>query len=69
VPLLPKDESRILKAQIFDLTEEGAKQALYGMVDILEKHPSILLIAFRLLIEDGAKYSGVMRNRKALVAG
>lgn len=69
MPTLPKEEASILKAQIFDLTEDGAKQALYGMVQILEQNPSIRLVAFRLLIEDGTKYSKVMMNRKAMVAG
>lgn len=67
MPVLPKEEASILKAQIFDLTEEGAKQALYGMVEILKEHPSVLLVAFRLLVEDGAKYSNHMRSRKAVV--
>jgi len=65
MPTLPKEEAKILKAQIFDLTEDGAKQALYGMVQILEQHPSVLLVAFRLLVEDGAIYSEAMRSRKA----
>lgn len=68
MPTLPKEEAGILKAQIFDLSEEGAKQALYGMVKILEEHPSILLVPFRLLIEDAAEYSKVKR-KGALVPG
>jgi hypothetical protein len=65
MPLLPKDEAGILKAQIYDLTEAGAKQALFGMVQILEQHPSILLVAFRLLIEDGKKYSNYLLKKPA----
>jgi hypothetical protein len=41
-----------MKAQIYDLSEQACKQALFGMVEILKEHPSILLVAFRLLIED-----------------
>ena len=32
---LIKDEAALLKAQIFDLSEKGAKQALFGMVRFL----------------------------------
>jgi len=69
VPTLPKEEAGILKAQIFDLTEKGAKQALYGMVEILEQHPSILLMAFRLLIEDATKYSKAIERPERFLAG
>ena len=65
MPLLPKDEAGILKAQVYDLTEGGAKQALYGMVQILEQNPSIQLVAFRLLIEDGRKYSDALKTKRA----
>lgn len=57
MPLLPKDESKILKAQIFDLSEQACKQALFGMVEILEQHPSVRLTPFRLMIEDATKYT------------
>lgn len=69
MPTLPKEEAGILKAQIFDLTEKGAKQALYGMVEILEQHPSILLMAFRLLIEDATKYSKAIERPERFLAG
>lgn len=67
MPTLPNDEAGILKAQVYDLTETGAKQALYGMVDILKQHPSIAMVAFRLLIEDASKYSEA--KKKGLGAG
>lgn len=55
MPTLPKEEAAIVKAQIYDLSEQACKQALFGMVEILREHPSILLVAFRLLIEDATK--------------
>lgn len=57
MPLLLKDESKIVKAQIYDLSERACKEALFGMVQILEEHPSILLTPFRLIIEDASKYT------------
>ncbi len=55
MPTLPNEEAAIVKAQIYDLSEGACKQALFGMVEILKEHPSILLVAFRLLIEDATK--------------
>jgi hypothetical protein len=66
MPTLPKEEAKMVRAQIYDLSEEGAKQVLYGMVQILEQQPSVLMVAFRLLIEDGGKYSEVMKNMGAM---
>jgi hypothetical protein len=57
VPSLGEGESKILKAQIYDLNEKACKQALFAMVQILEEHPSILLTPFRLIIEDAGKYT------------
>ena len=62
--LLPKEESRIVKAQIFDLSEKGAKQALFAMVDILEQHPSVLLTPFRLIIEDATTLTKVVKENR-----
>ncbi len=62
MPCLPKDEARIVKAQIFDLSERACKEALFGMVQILEEHPSILLTPFRLIIEDAGKYTREVKS-------
>lgn len=62
MPLLPKDEAGILKAQVYDMTEGGAKQALYAMVQILESHHCIESVAFRLLVQDAKKYSEKLLN-------
>ncbi len=44
-----------LKAQIKDLTGQAAKEALLGIVEILENRPSVLLNPFMLIIEDASK--------------
>ena len=64
MPVLPKDESHILKAQIFDLSEKAAKQALFAMVEILEQHPSILMTPFLLIIEDASKLTNVVKEKQ-----
>lgn len=66
MPTLPDEEAKDLKAQIYDLSEQACKQALFGMVQILKEHPSILLVAFRLLVEDGTKLTNVKKvNQRA----
>lgn len=64
MPNLQKEECQILKATIFDLTEQGAKQALWGMVEILFEHPSILSKVFSLIIDDARKYSESKKGEK-----
>lgn len=59
---LPDDEAKIVKAQIFDMNERACKQALFGMVEILKQHPSILLQPFRLIIEEAAFLSRVQKE-------
>ena len=61
MPGLNKEESKTLKAQVYDLSEKGAKEALFGMVDILEDHDSILTQVFCLLIEDATKSTNLTR--------
>lgn len=62
MPLLPEDESKIVKAQIYDLSEQACRQALFGMVQILKDHPSVLLTTFRLIIEDASKFTREVRR-------
>ena len=60
---LRKEDAMMLKAQVYDLSENGAKQALMGMVEILEEHPSILTQVFCLLIEDATRLTIVTGKR------
>jgi hypothetical protein len=57
-PLNP-GESKALKAQIFDLSESGAKQALYGLVQVLSCRPSVNRVFFESVIDDARKYCEV----------
>lgn len=54
MPAMSREECMVLRANIYDLSEKGAKQALLGMVEILLEHPSILSNVFRLLVEDAS---------------
>lgn len=63
MPNAEKEEGRILRAEIHDLSESAAKQALYGMVEILEQHPSVLLAVFREFMTDAWKMSEAQRGQ------
>jgi len=67
VPSLAREDAKMVRAQIYDLSEQGAKQVLYGMVQILEQNPSVMMVAFRLLVEDGGKYSELFKDRREVV--
>lgn len=54
--LLDSNYSKDLKALIFDLDEKACKQVLFGMVEILTQHPSILRNVFISLVSDGRDY-------------
>ena len=57
MPSLSREGCAILKATIDGLSEKGCKQALWGMVEVLRGHPSILEKDFSLIVEDARKYS------------
>ena len=67
MPSLAREDAKMVRAQIYDLSEQGAKQVLYGMVQILEQNPSVMMVAFRLLVEDGGKYSELFKDRREVV--
>jgi len=67
VPSMSREDAKMVRAQIYDLSEQGAKQVLYGMVQILEQNPSVMMVAFRLLVEDGGKYSELFKDRREVV--
>ena len=54
-PIYP-DEARTLKALVYDLSEMGAKQALWGMIQILSLKTSITQAQFKEVLDDAAKY-------------
>jgi hypothetical protein len=54
--LLDGNYSKDLKALIFDLDEKACKQILFGMVEILTEHPSVLRNVFVELVSDGRDY-------------
>jgi hypothetical protein len=56
MPTLDVNYGKDLKALIFDLDEKACKQALFGMVEILTQHPSILRNVFMELVSDGRDY-------------
>ena len=54
--LLDINYAKDLKALIFDLNEKACKQVLFGMVEILVQHPSVLRNVFIELVSDGRDY-------------
>ncbi len=54
--LLDYNYSKDLKALIFDLNEKACKQVLFGLVEILTQHPSILRNVFVQAVSDGRDY-------------
>jgi hypothetical protein len=54
--LLDVDYAKDLKALVFDLDEKACKQVLFGMVEILTEHPSVLRNVFVELVSDGRDY-------------
>lgn len=54
--LLDSNYAKDLKALIFDLDENACKQVLFGMVEVLTQHPSVLKNVFVELVSDGRDY-------------
>jgi hypothetical protein len=62
VPTIDKNYANDLKALIFDLNEKACKQVLFGCVEILTQHPSVLKDVFIELVSDGRDYTKVLRE-------
>ena len=56
------DEARTLKALVFDLSETGAKQALWGMIQILSLKTSITQAQFIEILDDAGKYCQIKKQ-------
>jgi len=63
--LLDSNYAKDLKALIFDLNEKACKQVLFGMVEILTQHPSVLKNVFVELVSDGRDYHKATTVRQA----
>lgn len=61
--VINSDYAKDLKALIFDLDEKASKQVLFGMVDILTQHPSVLRNVFIELVSDGRDYHKALKER------
>ena len=55
-PIYP-DEAKILKATVYDLSENAARQALFAMVQVLTFKTSITQVQFKEILDDAGKYS------------
>ncbi|MBS3918899.1 MAG: hypothetical protein KG012_08430 [Deltaproteobacteria bacterium] len=56
------DEARNLKALVYDLSETGAKQALWGIIQILTIRTSITQAQFKEILDDAGKYSQIKKE-------
>ena len=55
-PIYP-DEARTLKATVYDFSESAAKQALWGMIQILSLKTTISQAQFKEVLDDAGKYT------------
>ena len=58
-------EAKVLKAAIYDLSEGAAKQALYGIIQILELTPNVRRRVFEEIIADATKLSAAKKKLEA----
>ena len=61
VPLNP-GEAKTLKARVYDLSGLAAKQALYGIIQILLFKVNISRSMFEEVIDDSVKYNEVRKG-------
>lgn len=61
-PLNP-EQAKILKATIYDLSEQAAKQALYGIVQMLSIKINLSKNHFEEIIDDARKLTEVKKPR------
>ena len=59
VGYLDTEESKTLKARVYDLSELAAKQVLYGIIQIFTMKAKLSIPVFEEVIDDAAKYSKV----------
>jgi hypothetical protein len=60
--VLNAGEASALKARIYDLSESGAKQAMYGMVRVLAMRGSIRRDFFEECVDDAAKFTQLKKG-------
>ncbi len=63
--VLSKEYSKDLKALVYDLNEKSAKQVLYGCIEILTQHPSVLKNVFIELVSDGRDMTKLAGKKEA----
>ena len=56
-------EAKALKAVVYDLSEGAAKQALYGIINVLSLRVNMPKSFFRELIDDAVKYDNSKKGR------
>lgn len=54
-------EASVLKARIYDLSDVAAKQALYGLVQVLSCRANISRAFFESCVDDAAKYTRIKK--------
>ena len=52
-----QDEAKVLKAKVYDFSENAAKKALWGVITILSFKTAISLIQFKEILDDAGKYT------------
>lgn len=62
VTKLKPGEAKILKARVYDLSELAAKQALYGIIQVLSLKVNVSRSIFEEVIDDAEKYSVIKKG-------
>ena len=55
-------EAKTLKAEVYDLSEGAAKQALYGIINVLSLRVNMPKSFFKELIVDAIKYDNTKKG-------
>jgi hypothetical protein len=63
VGYLDTEESRTLKARVYDLSELAAKQVLYGIIQIFTMKAKLSIPNFEEVIDDAGRYQKTKEGR------
>jgi hypothetical protein len=57
-------EAKTLRGKVDDLTEQAAKQALSGVIQVLSLRVNLPRSMFEDILDDAAKYSAILNHNK-----
>lgn len=63
-PGLNPGEGAVIKAQVYDLFGNSAKQVLYGIIQVLQKTNNLSADDFKSILDDGIRFDQVKNGRR-----